>query len=137
MKELLKIVNRVEKEANEFTNWGFTTSPAPEGDGFLVGAQLQSKSEDILNVIFDIKKKESSIAVFMPGCIFREEFVKQQVGLLGFPVHVSGRTGEMLLVRSKFDTSRLETDLNVAIQGMMMEMINAVNRIYTEGKKNQ
>ena len=82
MKELLKIVNRVEKEANAFTDWGFTTSPAPEGDGFLVGAQLQSKTEDILNVIFDIKKKEASIAVFMPGCIFQEEFVKQQAGLL-------------------------------------------------------
>ena len=135
MKELLKIVNRVEKEANAFTDWGFTTSPAPEGDGFLVGAQLQSKTEDILNVIFDIKKKDSSIAVFMPGCIFREEFVKQQAGLLGFPVHISGRTGEMLLMRSKFETTRLETDLDVAIKGMMMEMINAVNRIYTEGKK--
>lgn len=135
MKELLKIVNKVEKEANAFTDWGFTTSPAPVGDGFLVGAQLQSKTEDILNVIFDIKKKESSIAVFMPGCIFQEEFVKQQAGLLGFPVHISGRTGEMLLMRSKFETSRLETDLDVAIKGMMMEMINAVNRIYTAGKK--
>ncbi|MBQ7920158.1 MAG: hypothetical protein IJ324_09505 [Lachnospiraceae bacterium] len=137
MKDLLKLVNKVEKAANEFTDWGFTTSPAPEGDGFLVGAQLQSKTEDILNVIFDIKKKESSIAVFMPGCIFQEEFVKQQVGLLGFPVHVSGRCGEMLLVRSKFETSRLETDLDVAVKGMMMEMINAVNRIYTKGKKSE
>ena len=136
MKELLKIVNKVEKEANAFTDWGFTTSPAPEGDGFLVGAQLQSKTEDILNVIFDIKKKESSIAVFMPGCIFQEDFVKQQMGLLGFPVHVSGRSGEMLLVRSKFDTVRLETDLDVAIKGMMMDIINAVNKVYTVGKKN-
>ena len=135
MKALLKIANRVEKEANAFSDWGFTTSPAPEGDGFLVGAQLQSKTEDILNVIFDIKKKDSSIAVFMPGCIFHEEFMKQQAGLLGFSVHVSGKTGEMLLMRSKFETARLETDMDVIIRGMMMEMINAVNRIYTEGKK--
>lgn len=136
MKELLKLVNKVEKEANAFSNWGFTTMPTPEGDGFLVGAQLQSKAGDMLNVIFDIRKKESAIAVFMPGCVYREEVVKQQLGLLGFPVHVSGKNGEMLLVRSKFETGRLNTDLNVVIQGMMMEMINALNRIYTEGKKN-
>lgn len=135
MKELLKIVNKVEKEANEFTDWGFTTSPAPEGDGFLVGVQLQSKTDDFLNVIFDIKKKDSSLVVFMPGCIFHEEFVKQQMGLLGFPVHVSGKSGEMLLVRSKFETFRLESDLDVVIKGMMMEMINSVNRVYTEGKR--
>ena len=136
MKDLLKLVNKVEKEANTFTDWGFSTMPTPAGDGFLVGAQLQSKEGDMLNVIFDIKKKESAIAVFMPGCVYNEEVVKQQLGLLGFPVHVSGRNGEMLLVRSKFETERLSTELNVAIQGMMMEMINAVNKIYTEGKKN-
>ena len=135
MKDLLKLVNKIEKELNAFTDWGFSTMPAPEGDGFLIGAQLQSKAGDMLNVIFDIKKKESAIAVFMPGCIYREEFVKQQAGLLGFPVHISGRPGEMLLMRSKFETKRLETDLDIAIKGMMMEMMNAVNRIYTEGKK--
>ncbi|MBQ8822609.1 MAG: hypothetical protein IJZ82_08210 [Lachnospiraceae bacterium] len=135
MKDLLKLVNKVEKEANAFTNWGFSTMPAPEGDGFLIGAQLQSKAGDMLNVIFDIKKKDSSIAVFMPGCVFQEDTLKQQLGMLGFPLQVSGRSGEMLLVRSKFETSRLTTDLQVAIEGMMMEMINAVNRVYTAGKK--
>ena len=135
MKALLKIVNRVEKEVNEFTDWGFSTLPAPEGDGFLVGAQLQSKTGDMLNIIFDIKKKESSIAVFMPGCIYREEFVKTQAELLGFPVQISGKTGEMLLMRSKFETKRLEMDLDIILKGMMIELMNAVNRIYTQGKK--
>lgn len=137
MKDLLKIVNKVEKELNTFTQWGFSTMPTPEGNGFLVGAQLQSKAGDMLNVIFDIKKKESSIAVFMPGCIYKEESVKKQLGLLGFPLQVSGRSGEMLLIRSKFETSRLTTDLSVIAQGMMMEMLNALNRIYTEGKKSE
>lgn len=135
MKDLLKLVNKVEKELNTFTDWGFSTMPAPEGDGFLVGAQLQSKAGDMLNVIFDIKKKESAIAVFMPGCLFQEDKLKQQIGMLGFPLQVSGRSGEMLLLRSKFETGRLNTDLEVAIKGIMMEMMNAVNRVYTAGKK--
>ena len=48
MKDLLKIVNKVEKELNTFTQWGFSTMPTPEGNGFLVGAQLQSKAGDML-----------------------------------------------------------------------------------------
>ena len=46
----MKIVNKVEKELNTFTQWGFSTMPTPEGNGFLVGAQLQSKAGDMLEL---------------------------------------------------------------------------------------
>ena len=131
-KDLIKLVNKIEKAANDFTNWGFTTQPSE--NGYLIGVTLASKSEDCLNVIYDIQETDSSLAVFIPGCVYDEGFLQKELAMLGFPVKVSARSGEMLMPRSEFKTANLEKEIDVVVQGMMMEMMNAVNRIYTNSK---
>lgn len=130
---LIKLVNKIEKTANDFTNWGFTTQPSE--NGYLIGVSLASSSDDCLNVIYDVQEKDSSLAVFIPGCIYDEGILQREVSLLGFPVKVSARSGEMLMLRCEFKTSNLEKEIDIVVQGMMMEMMNAVNRIYTNAKK--
>ena len=133
-KDLIKLVNKIEKTANDFTNWGFTTQPSDTG--YLIGVTLASKFDDCLNVIFDIQEKESSLAVFIPGCVYEEGCLQKELSLLGFPVKVSARSGEMLMLRSEFATGNLEKEVDVVVQGMMIEMMNAVNRIYTNAKNS-
>lgn len=131
-KELIKLVNKIEKAANDFTNWGFTTQPSE--NGYLIGVTLSSKSDDCLNVIYDIQETDSSLAVFIPGCVYDEGFLQKELAMLGFPVKISARSGEMLMLRSEFKTANLEKETDIVVQGMMMEMMNAVNRIYTNSK---
>ena len=130
--QLIKLVNKIEKAANDFTNWGFTSQPSE--NGYLIGVTLASASEDCLNVIFDIQEKDCSLAVFIPGGVYDEGFLQKEVSLLGFPIKVSARSGEMLMLRCEFKTSNLEKEIDVVVQGMMIEMMNAVNRIYTNSK---
>ena len=133
-KDLIKLVNKIEKAANDFTDWGFTTQPS--GSGYLIGVTLTSETKDNLNVIYDIQETDSSLVVFMPGCIYDEGFLQKELAMLGFPIKVSARSGEMLMIRSEFKTANLEKEIDVVVQGMMIEMMNAVNRIYTNSKAN-
>lgn len=54
MNRELALANKIMKEANDFTGWGF--SVIPKDNAYLVGTSLERKAGKILNIVFEIKR---------------------------------------------------------------------------------
>ena len=63
MNRELALANKVMKEANDFTGWGF--SVVPQENKYLVGTSLERKAGQVLNIVFEIKRNGVEINTFI------------------------------------------------------------------------
>ena len=75
MNRELALANKVMKEANDFTGWGF--SVVPQGNKYLVGTSLERKAGQILNIVFEIKRNGVEINTFIPECMYDEKLASK------------------------------------------------------------
>lgn len=132
MNRELALANKVMKEANDFTGWGF--SVVPQGNKYLVGTSLERKAGQILNIVFEIKRNGVVINTFIPECMYDEKLASKILEKMEFPVEAKGTNGEMLIIKSKIPFELLESDTIIIVREMMVSMVDAMTKIIT-GKK--
>lgn len=132
MNRELALANKVMKEANDFTGWGF--SVVPQGNKYLVGTSLERKAGQVLNIVFEIRRNGVEINTFIPECKYDEKLASKILEKLEFPVEAKGTNGEMLIIKSKIPFELLESDTIIIVRKMMVSMVDAMTKIIT-GKK--
>ena len=132
MNRELVLANKVMKEANDFTGWGF--SVVPKGNKYLVGTSLERKAGEVLNVVFEIKRNGVEINTFIPECKYDEKLASKILEKLEFPVEAKGTNGEMLIIKSKIPFELLESDTIIIVREMMVSMVDAMTKIITGNK---
>lgn len=132
MNRELVLANKVMKEANDFTGWGF--SVVPQGNKYLVGTSLERKAGEVLNVVFEIKRNGVEINTFIPECKYDEKLASKILEKLEFPVEAKGTNGEMLIIKSKIPFELLESDTIIIVREMMVSMVDAMTKIITGNK---
>lgn len=132
MNRELALANKVMKEANDFTGWGF--SVVPQGNKYLVGTSLERKAGQILNIVFEIRRNGVEINTFIPECKYDEKLASKILEKLEFPVEAKGTNGEMFIIKSKIPFELLESDTIIIVREMMVAMVDAMTKIIT-GKK--
>ena len=132
MNRELALANKVMKEANDFTGWGF--SVVPQGNKYLVGTSLERKAGQVLNIVFEIRRNGVEINTFIPECKYDEKLASKILEKLKFPVEAKGTNGEMLIIKSKIPFELLESDTIIIVREMMVSMVDAMTKIIT-GKK--
>lgn len=132
MNRELALANKVMKEANDFTGWGF--SVVPQGNKYLVGTSLERKTGQVLNIVFEIWRNGVEINTFIPECKYDEKLASKILEKLEFPVEAKGTNGEILIIKSKIPFELLESDTIIIVREMMVSMVDAMTKIIT-GKK--
>ena len=132
MNRELALANKVMKEANDFTGWGF--SVVPQENKYLVGTSLERKAGQVLNIVFEIKRNGVEINTFIPECKYDEKSASKILEKLEFPVEAKGTNGEMFIIKSKIPFELLESDTIIIVREMMVSMVDAMTKIIT-GKK--
>lgn len=125
-----KVANKVMKEANDYTSWGF--SVIPQEDAYLVGTSISRYDGQVMNIVFKIRKVGVEISTFIPECRYDEKFVQEVLGELSFPVEAKGTNGEILIVKSMITFELLESDTVMIVREMMAVMVVAMMKILAE-----
>ena len=127
MNKELALANKIMKEANDYTGWGF--SVVPQGNVFLVGTSLQRKEGQVLNIVFEVKKDMVVINTILPECKYNESKAKDILGTIEFPIEAKGISGEMLMVVCHIPIVIAENDTDIVVKAMMISMVDAMTKI--------
>ena len=127
MSRELVLANKIMKEANEFTGWGF--SIRYQGEGYLVGTSLSQKDGQVMNIVFEVQKSEVVINTILPEFRFDEEIVKQELEKLSFPVEAMGNSGEALRVKCPMPFEYVKMNTASVVRDMMTSMIAAMTEM--------
>ena len=127
MSKELVLANKIMREANSYTGWGF--SVVPQGNVYLVGTSLERKEGQVLNIVFEVRGDIVTINTILPECKYSEKKVKETLETLEFPVEAKGISGEMLMVVCHIPVAIAEHDTDIVVQSMMVSMVDAITRI--------
>ena len=127
MNKELALANKIMKEANDYTGWGF--SVVTQGNVFLVGTSLQRSEGQVLNIVFEVKKDMVVINTILPECKFSENKAKDILETIEFPIEVKGISGEMLMVVCHIPIVIAENDTDIVVKAMMISMVDAMTKI--------
>lgn len=125
-----KVANKVMKEANDYTSWGF--SVIPQEDAYLVGTSISRCDGQVMNIVFKIRKVGVEISTVIPECRYDEKFVQEVLGELSFPVEAKGTNGEILIFKSMIPFELLESDTVIIVREMMAVMVVSMMKILAE-----
>ena len=75
-RELL-LADKIMKEANDRTGWGFSIKSFKEG--YIVGTTIESNGGAVLDIRFEVQQTEVTICTILSGLEFDEEKVKQEL----------------------------------------------------------
>lgn len=127
MSKELSLANKILKEANDYTGWGF--SVVPQGNVYLVGTSLQRKEGQVLNIVFEVKKDMVVINTILPECKYNENKAKDILGTIEFPIEAKGISGEMLMAVCHIPSAIAESDTDIVVKSMMVSMVDAMTQI--------
>lgn len=127
MNKELVLANKIMKEANGYTGWGF--SVVPQGNAYLVGTSLQRKEGQILNVVFEVRADIVTINTILPKCKYSEKSTKEILETLEFPIEAKGISGEMLMAVCHIPSAIAESDTDIVVKSMMVSMVDAMTKI--------
>lgn len=127
MSRELELANKIMKEANEFTGWGF--SIRSQGEGYLVGTSLSKKDGQVMNIVFEVQKSEVVINTILPEFRFDAGKVKQVLEKLNLPIKAMGNSGEVLKVKCPIPFVYAKMNTAIILRDMMVPMIAAMSEI--------
>ena len=127
MNKELALANKIMKEANDYTGWGF--SVVPQGNVFLVGTSLQRSEGQVLNIVFEVRTDIVTINTILPECKYSEKRVKEILETLEFPIEAKGISGEMLMAVCHIPIAIAESDTDIVVESMMVSMVDAMTKI--------
>ena len=127
MNKELVLANKIMKEANSYTGWGF--SVVPQGNVYLVGTSLQRKEGQVLNIVFEVKKDMVVINTIFPECKYNENKAKDILATIEFPIEAKGISGEMLMVVCHIPSTIAERDTDIVVKSMMISMVDSMTKI--------
>lgn len=127
MNKELALANKIMKEANDYTGWGF--SVVPQDNIYLVGTSLQRKEGQVLNIVFEVRADIVTINTILPECKYSERKAKEILETLEFPIEAKGISGEMLMAVCHIPTGIVESDTDIVVESMMVSMVDAMTKI--------
>ncbi len=122
-RELL-LADKIMKEANYLTGWGFSIKSYEEG--YVVETNFTKKEGQVLYIRFEIQKSEVAIYTILPELEFDEEKLKQELDLLDFSVEAMGISGIVLTLESKMSFIDARRNTTLIVGCMMMPMVVAM-----------
>lgn len=123
----LELADKIMKEANKFTGWGFSIK-FQEG-GYLVGTSLTKKNGQVMNIVFEVCKSEVVINTILPEFRYDEGKVKQVLEKLNLPIKAMGNSGEVLMVKCPIPFVYAKMNTATILRDMMAPMIVAMSEI--------
>ena len=127
MNQELLLANKIMKEANDYTGWGF--SVVPQDNVYLVGTSLQRKEGQVLNIVFEVKKDMVVINTILPECKYSENKAEDILETIEFPIEAKGISGEMLMVVCHIPVAIAEKDTDMVVKSMMISMVDVMTKI--------
>ena len=117
----LLLADKIMKEANDRTGWGFSIKSFKEG--YIVGTTIESNGGAVLDIRFEVQQTEVTICTILSGLEFDEEKVKQELDLMGSTIEAIEISDEVVKLERKLSFIYARNCTAFMVVRLMMPMV--------------
>lgn len=125
-RELL-LADKIMKEANDRTDWGFSIKSFKEG--YIVGTTIESNGGAVLDIRFEVQQTEVTICTILSGLELDEERVKQELDLIGSAIKAIKISDEVVKLERKLSFIYARNCTAFMVVRIMMPMVKKMTNL--------